>query len=206
MLNSVDYHPRREVDDLVCKKKKNRVTGFYYIVPSSMAPTVSPVAGITPGYRVDEEGTQYVEDTRQFVPPGLQGPLGWLGGLFGVPQQGAYPGAFPGAPGYAPGYAPAPTQGGAPLTPPPAFTPNIATAVKVGTPGPGGGFQALVSAPSIRPCLYRFTYIWLNNRNSFWFYPIYLDQTTVAGFRWYPRRGWVYFGIDLRRIDAFQCF
>jgi hypothetical protein len=48
--------------------------------------------------------------------------------------------------------------------------------------------------------------VWLNNGNSFWFYPIFVGRNSVAGYRWRRRYGWVYFGIDLNRIRSFQCF
>ncbi|MGD6817573.1 hypothetical protein [Metabacillus sp. 84] len=83
-----------------------------------------------------------------------------------------------------------------PPGPPPAFTPvqQQATAFAV---DPGG----------IRRCLFRNTYIWLNNGQQFWFYPTFVGRNSTAGFRWYPQfRQWFYFGIDLRQISSFTCF
>lgn len=120
------------------------------------------------------------EDTRTFG--------GFPGGPGGFPGS---PGGFPGQGGGIPGGG---QQGGGPPTsPPPAYVPQEqATAFAV---DPGG----------IRRCMYRFTYIWLIDGRSFWFYPIFLGRTSVAGWRWSRRRGWVYYGMDLRQIRSFQC-
>ncbi len=62
-----------------------------------------------------------------------------------------------------------------------------------------------VSPGSITPCKFRFVYIWLDNGREFWAWPTYIDKNTLAGFRWNGRR-WLYFGIDLKRIDSFVCY
>lgn len=120
------------------------------------------------------------EDTRLFNFPGL----------FGSPWgQSPGPGAsFPGGPGPS-----GPPQSGPPTSPPPSFTPEKAA------------FQTYAIDPgAIRGCLFRFTYVWLKY-DSFWFYPTFVGRQSVAGFRW-RRNRWVYFGIDLDRIESFQCF
>ncbi|WP_211315921.1 hypothetical protein [Oceanobacillus chungangensis] len=110
---------------------------------------------------------------------------GQPGGPGGFPGQPAGPGGFPGQPGGG--------QSGAPTTPPPNFTPQQSQ------------FQTFAVDPgAIRGCLFRFTYIWLR-RDAFWFFPTFVGRTSVAGFRWNGFR-WVYFGIDLDRIESFQCF
>ncbi|CAM3627699.1 hypothetical protein [Cytobacillus oceanisediminis] len=123
----------------------------------------------------------YVFDGRTFPgggfgPPGP--PPGGPGGGFGPPGP-------PGGGGQ---------QDGPPAGPPPSFTPQMqqATAFAV---DPG----------AIRGCLFRYTYVWLQNGNSFWFYPTYVGRTSVAGWRW-RRWRWTYYGTDLRRIRSFQCF
>lgn len=99
-------------------------------------------------------------------------------------------GGFPGGPGGSPGGGQA---GGPPTTPPPAYVPQEQmTAFAV---DPGG----------IRRCMFRFTYIWLIDGRSFWFYPVFLGRNSIAGWRWSRRRGWVYYGMDLRQIRSFQC-
>lgn len=107
---------------------------------------------------------------------------------------------FPGFPpmggGQPPGFPPpmggGQQQGGAPTAPPPSYTPQESASLYAVDPG------------AIRGCLYRYTYVWLRNGNSFWFYPTYVGRTSVAGYRW---RGfhWVYYGTDLNRIRSFRC-
>ncbi|WP_042142211.1 hypothetical protein [Paucisalibacillus sp. EB02] len=146
----------------------------------------------------------YNDDERQFNLPGFgnQGQFpggGQTGGFF--PGGGQFPGGFPGFPGQSPGFPgggfpgqPGGGQQGAPNTPPPSFTPQQSQ------------FQAFAVDPgAIRGCLFRFTFIWLENGNSFWFFPTFVGRNSVAGFRW-RRNRWVYFGIDLNRIASFQCY
>ncbi|MFE8701959.1 hypothetical protein ACFYKX_15260 [Cytobacillus sp. FJAT-54145] len=127
---------------------------------------------------------------------------GFPGGFGGFPggQFGGFP--FPGFPGtQQPGDFPpsAPPFGGgdagAPTTPPPSFTPQLTQQdVSTFAVDPGG----------IRGCLYRFTYIWLTNGRSFWFYPTFVGRNSIAGYRW-RRFRWEYYGTDLRRISSFRC-
>jgi hypothetical protein len=145
----------------------------------------------------------YEEDERLFSFPGL-------GSFFGPGSQPSPPSVFPGQPvmpGFPAGGAPGPIGGGvgfpgsgtgqqvgAPTSPPPAFTPELPS------------FQTFAVDPGgIRSCLFRFTYVWLNNNEAFWFYPTFVGRNSIAGFRWIGFR-WVYFGIDLNRIQSFQCF
>ena len=86
---------------------------------------------------------------------------------------------------------------GPPSSPPPTFTPQQ-------SPGHGPGTFA-VDPGAIRPCTFRYVYIWLNNGDSFWAWLVYVGRRSVAGWRWTGRR-WVYFGIDLRSIESFTCF
>jgi len=135
----------------------------------------------------------YSNEERQLNIPGL------IGGLFGLPGGGTYYGPPPVYPypnypgGQFPGQQAPPPQTGAPTGPPPAFQPTQPA------------FQTFAIDPgAIRGCLFRFTYIWLN-RDSFWFYPVFVGRNSVAGYRW-RRNRWVYFGIDLNQIQSFQCF
>lgn len=86
---------------------------------------------------------------------------------------------------------------GPPRTPPPSFTP----------PQPEGPERGLlfVDPGAIRPCVFRFSYIWLRNGQSFWAYLIFVGRNSVAGWRFRNGR-WVYFGVDLREIVSFSCF
>ncbi|MGL5353515.1 MAG: hypothetical protein ACRDA5_09350 [Clostridium sp.] len=71
--------------------------------------------------------------------------------------------------------------------------------------GPGGPQTKAVSQNSIRFCLYQFTYIWERGGRGFWSFLLNVDRVSVSGLRWTGRR-WVYFGLDLRRIDSFICY
>ena len=130
-------------------------------------------------------------------PPNRPGP----GPGFG-PGPGPRPGPRPGpGPGPGPGFPPSqppgfpPSPGGGqmaqPMGPPPAFSPPIPA------------WQ--VNPQNIRGCLYRNTYIWQNNNNSFWFFPIFVSRNSVIGFRW-RRIGWIYDVINVNSIRSFQCF
>lgn len=136
--------------------------------------------------------------------PFFQGPQGQgqQGNPFGnqqFPGQMMPPfGQFPGQPGPPPGF-PSPGQqnpeGNAPTSPPPSFVPQQRQSVSTFAVDPG----------AIRGCLFRNTFIWLRNGNSFWFFPTFVGRQSVAGFRWTGRR-WTYYGTDLDRISSFQCF
>lgn len=94
---------------------------------------------------------------------------------------------------------------GMPKSPPPNYIPrkNDAGVQKVGFNG--GANTKAVSANSIRFCLYKYTYIWEENGRSYWAFLLNVNRRTVSGFRWF-RRNWVYFGLDLRKIDSFVCY
>lgn len=127
-----------------------------------------------------------------FGPGGGFGPGGFGTGGFG--QQGPFgpQGPF----GQQPPFGPPGQQGFGqqPTSPPPSFTPQK----------PAAGLFA-VDPGAISRCLFRFTYVWLTNRQQFWFFPIFVGRNSVAGFRW-TGFNWLYFGIDLRRIESFTCF
>ncbi|MEW9699251.1 hypothetical protein [Paenibacillus sp. SI8] len=138
-------------------------------------------------------------------PGGQQGPSGFPG----MPG-GGFPGTpgFPGAPGFPGGGfpgggsptmpPPGPSAGGAqpPSSPPPSYTPA--------KPFSATGAVTFVDPGAISRCLFRFTYVWLHNGRQFWFFPIFVGPTSVAGFRW-EGFTWRYFGIDLRSIESFTC-
>ncbi|RUT43963.1 collagen-like protein [Paenibacillus anaericanus] len=110
-------------------------------------------------------------------PPPSQGPFGPF-----FPQPGP-PGPPPGSPGS--------IGQQAPTAPPPSFVPQIS--------------PYAVDPGAISGCLFRNTYVWLRNRDSFWFFPIFVGPRSVAGFRFFGGR-WAYFGIDLNQISSFTCF
>jgi hypothetical protein len=136
-----------------------------------------------------------------FFPPGSPGGPGGGPGQGFPGSPGGFPGGGPGGfPGGSPGGFPGGGPGGgvgqqAPTSPPPSFIPQQSQASAFAV-DPGG----------IRFCLFRNTYIWLTNGNSFWYYPIFVGRTSIAGWRWSRSRGWVFFGINLRSIASFTCF
>ncbi|WP_173917043.1 hypothetical protein [Halobacillus sp. Marseille-Q1614] len=151
---------------------------------------------------------------RQFGIPGFPGgpgspPPGGPGGGFpgfgpggpggpGFGPGGGFPGYGPGGPG-GPGFGPGGPGGqiSPGQLPPPPSSPPV---------GAGGPQLYAVDPGSFFGCLYRYTWVRLNNGNRFWFFPTFIGRTSVAGYRWRPRqRRWVYFGIDTNRIASFQC-
>ncbi len=61
-----------------------------------------------------------------------------------------------------------------------------------------------VDPGAIRGCLYRYTYIWMRGGHSFWFFPVFVGRRSVAGYRW-TGFNWIYFGVDVNRINSFSC-
>lgn len=88
-----------------------------------------------------------------------------------------------------------------PKSPPPSYLP-AKTDDKVKKYGPS---TKAVDPGSIRRCLYRFVYIWQRNGRSYWAYLTYVGRRSIGGWRWTGYR-WVYFGLDLRKIDSFMCY
>ncbi|MCK6256641.1 hypothetical protein LCY76_08545 [Fictibacillus sp. KIGAM418] len=86
-----------------------------------------------------------------------------------------------------------------PPGPPPTAVPQASPALLSGQPG-----TFAIDPGAIRPCLYRYVYIWLNNGQSFWAWLTFAGFRSVAGFRWNGFR-WNYFGIDSNRIAYFVC-
>ncbi|UOQ92716.1 hypothetical protein MUO14_20205 [Halobacillus shinanisalinarum] len=121
--------------------------------------------------------------------PGQSGPgQGGQGGFPGVgPPQGPPPQGSP------QGFPPGPPPGGG-QDPSPDFQ------------GFGGPSIQAVDPGAMFGCLYNFTRVRLNNGRRFWFYPVFIGRTSVAGYRWRPNRySWEYFGIDTDRISSFRC-
>lgn len=87
-------------------------------------------------------------------------------------------------------------QDGPPMGPPPSVTPKKSEAkVEAKAVDPG----------ALKPCKYRYSYIWLKNGKSFWAWLTYVGKESVAGWRW-TGFYWVYFGIDLKKIESFICY
>lgn len=95
-------------------------------------------------------------------------------------------------------------QQGAPTSPPPNFTPSQAPKTFQAQQGQGPAVQ-FVEPGAIRPCIFRFIFIWPRRGRGFWAWLTFVGRRSVSGFRWNGRR-WVYFGMDLRNIESFQCY
>jgi len=98
----------------------------------------------------------------------------------------------PGVPSGSPGASSGPPPG-----PPPSFVPQQSQAQGVGT--------LAVDPGAIRPCTFRYVYIWLNTGERFWAWLVFVGRNSAAGWRWTGFR-WIYFGIDLRNIESFICY
>jgi hypothetical protein len=134
------------------------------------------------------------------TPGGFPGtPGGFPGAPGGFPGT---PGGFPGAPGGFPGTPGRPPGGQMtpPAAPPPSFTPQLSSFQGTAEFGRRSGGRG------IGRCLFRNTFIWLTNGNSFWFYPMFAFGNSIIGFRWRGNRGWVYDVLNRQRIAFFQCY
>jgi len=100
---------------------------------------------------------------------------------------------------------PFPPGGSGGFPPPPPGPPpgRVPTAPQFGQQFGAAG----VPLRAFRPCLYRYTYVWLRNGRSFWFYPMYIDRNTgqVGGYRWRQYR-WEYYTLNPGRVLYFSCF
>lgn len=111
-----------------------------------------------------------------------------------------------------PGFPPGQNQGSnLNVGPPPNFTPskNSPGVQSFGQPSSGnkgkGPQPKAVSTASISFCLFKFTYIWERGGRNYWAYLLNVDRRSVSGLRWF-RGTWVFFGVDLNRIDSFICY
>lgn len=122
-----------------------------------------------------------------------------------LPPIGNFPPDLESSPGFNfPGGAFNPP--GMPKAAPPNYTPNKnAPGVQSFSTGGGTTSTFAVSANSIRFCLYKYTYIWERSGRNYWAFLLNVDRRSVSGFRW-TGRSWIYFGVDLRRIDSFVCY
>ena len=62
-----------------------------------------------------------------------------------------------------------------------------------------------VDPSSLRPCTFKYVYIWPKRGNPFWAWIINVGRRSVSGYRWYRGR-WAYFGMDLKQIESFICY
>ncbi|MHC6178464.1 hypothetical protein ACYUJ6_01120 [Clostridium sp. JNZ X4-2] len=62
-----------------------------------------------------------------------------------------------------------------------------------------------VDSGSLRPCVFKYVYIWPKRGNPFWAWITTVGKRSVSGYRWYRGR-WAYFGMDLNQIESFICY
>ena len=53
-------------------------------------------------------------------------------------------------------------------------------------------------------CMHQYTYVWLKNGDSFWYYPTRLEYGEVSGYRWNGLY-WTFYGFDPNLIDEVSC-
>ena len=152
-------------------------------------------------YQKNEEHNYELKE-QQFFPggPGGPGPVrpGGPGGP-GPGRPGGPGGPGPGRPGGPGGPGPV-IPGGQPMSPPPNFTPQLPRMEAQPFAGQRGG-----DSRNIRRCMNQFTFIWLFNGNSFWFFPVNIRGAFIEGFRW-RRNRWEFTRINRNRILFFLCF
>lgn len=103
------------------------------------------------------------------------------------------PSGSPGGPPSGPPPFGPPPAGQMPTEAPPRFSPSM-PAWQQGSSG-------------ISSCLFSYTFIWTNEGNSFWFYPILVTRDQVIGYRWSSRRNrWSFRTLSRRNIRSYQCF
>lgn len=165
---------------------------YYY--PSEL----QPFSGFTPGGAADPPIRP--DGGAPFGPPGGGPPFAPPGGgpPFGLPGGGPPFGPPGGGPPFGPPGGGQPSGSGPPTGAPPAFVPSQATAQQF------AGVLA-VNPGAIRPCIFRYVYLWLDNGQQFWAWLVFAGSRSVAGWRWIGFR-WIYFGIDTRSITSFVCF
>lgn len=62
-----------------------------------------------------------------------------------------------------------------------------------------------IDSDAIKPCKYKYTYIWFKCGHEYWMWLTYVGKKSIAGFIWLGFE-WAYFGTDLDNIDSFICF
>jgi len=137
---------------------------------------------------IDEEFTRLYDPNYMYEPETQTLPLEFQH------RQMAPP--FPQGP---PGHQGPPGTQGRPPSSAPNFTPTQPQSQQF------GATPLAVDPGAIRPCTFRFVYIWPRRGPGFWAWLTFVGPRSVAGFRW-NRNTWRYFGMDLRDISSFQCF
>lgn len=110
----------------------------------------------------------------------------------------------PMGPSYGPPQGPPSGQPGGHKNTPPGPPPQV-TPMKEQAQFKAGPGVMMVEPGTLRPCLFRYVYIWPRRGRGFWAWLTFIGRRSVSGFRWNGFR-WVYFGMDLRQIESFTCY
>lgn len=105
----------------------------------------------------------------------------------------------PPPPQYGPQNGPQNVPQGGPSSAPPNFVPPQPKMQQF------GASPMAVDPGTIRPCVYKYVYIWPRRGHGFWAWITDVRRRSISGYRWSGNR-WRYFGMDLREIRSFQCF
>lgn len=89
-------------------------------------------------------------------------------------------------------------RSGPPTSPPPQYKPQKSQAAT------GTGYAFMVDPVVVQYCLNNYTYVWLKDGSEFWYYPFTLGQNSIGGYLWDGTR-WIYYGLDLNKIDTVSC-
>ena len=83
-----------------------------------------------------------------------------------------------------------------PKNPPPSYTPKLSD-----LPEPN---LTKVESGAISPCIYKYTYLWLKNGESYWSYIVRIGNISLSGWRYIGGR-WISFSLDLKDLKNFVC-
>ena len=91
-----------------------------------------------------------------------------------------------------------------PAGPPPPFTPaEIQVIYQPHSTSPNA--YLFFDSSVIKTYMFRYVYIWLKDGTGFWAWINYVDNVSVAGWRW-NGSNWVPFKLEIRTIDLLAAF
>lgn len=86
-----------------------------------------------------------------------------------------------------------------PNTSPPSFTPLKSQSQILQITGLG------IDDTLLRSCLFKKIYIWFRDNIEFWVWLTFIGGGHAVGWRWNGSY-WIYFEIDLRKVESFICY
>ena len=86
-----------------------------------------------------------------------------------------------------------------PNTPPPSFIPLKSQSQVLPMTALG------IDDTLLKRCVSKKTYIWFRDNISFWVWITFIGGGHAIGWRW-GGLYWIYFEVDLRKIDSFICY